>query len=399
MKKNKYMMLPVLLAAAAVFCAAQGASAMHTFVSAVTNHAQMGNVRIGLKEFALNEDGKKEEFLNHQLVVPGQTISKIPVITNKGAPVYVRAKVSFENLSADVEKQDEIFLADSGCLNEISSRWLKIGDYYYYRDVLNTGENIELFQSVTFPEHFTEDSSGQKTGIFIQADAIQADNFMPDFDSQQPWNDEKILESVKEGDGDFLFRQKQYQNLSVTFNKTASELLSAPDDFFVNLKDLMPGDELQDQINLNNQSGKYVKLSFSARNSELLSDIQKTLMDKIQFTISCREEILFSGKLSSEILEKGIVLGNFKGRTSADLDFKITVPKELDNTYALENCETQWVFTAQYNDTPNDVIQVPKTSDFLWKSLICFGSAGILGAGVGYLSCKRKKGGFCENKR
>ena len=371
---------------------------MRSFVTAVTNHAQVGNVRIGLKEYAVNDDGEKEEFTDYQIIVPGQTVSKIPTITNQNEPVYIRAKVSFENVSARTEKPEQIFLADENCLKGISDQWLKIGDYYYYKEILNTGECVELFREVAFPEYFTEESSDQNTCILIQADAIQADNFIPDFDSQKPWRDEKILESIKESNGKAVSRQNEYQNLSVTFNGAASELLSAPDDFFINLKNLMPGDELKDQIYLNNESEKNVSILFSVKNPESLSDIQKKLMEEIQLTISCGKERLFHGELSSEILEKEMELGTFKGKTNAGLDFKLTVPEELDNTYALETCETQWIFTAQYHDDQSAVIQVPKTSDFLWKSMLCFGGAGILGAGVGYLSGRLKKEGFLEKK-
>ena len=64
--------------------------------------------------------------------------------------------------------------------------------YYYLTDILEHSEKITLFNEVHFPAEWTEEYAGQKIKINIQADAIQAANFTPNFDDMSPWGNEEM---------------------------------------------------------------------------------------------------------------------------------------------------------------------------------------------------------------
>lgn len=85
------------------------------------------------------------------------------------------------------------------------------GEYYYYTSILKRKDSTDLFKEVTVPETWTEEHTGQQLGITVQAEAIQAANFNPDFKAMSPWGNQEIQLCVHEENGTTVCR-KEKQN-------------------------------------------------------------------------------------------------------------------------------------------------------------------------------------------
>ena len=136
---------------------------------------QEEKVQVFLQEKGTN-DAKKENLL------PDEEVAYVLSVLNKSVPVYIRVKV-------DVTSERGF---DDSILTGISADWQKKGQYFYYRKALSKGEETIFCKSVKLPDF--DNSSGEEFSISSEAEAIQAEGFLPDFASDTPWGDEKELD-------------------------------------------------------------------------------------------------------------------------------------------------------------------------------------------------------------
>lgn len=391
-------------AAAMVFLGLTGAYGYFSDSLTVTNHIALGDVNIGLKEY--QKKGSTEVlYTNPKTVIPGETISKIPRITNLAKPCWVRARITYKNDRNNVEGfQDEMILG-------MTEDWVKRGEYYYFTRILKRKESADLFQKVTVPAVWGKEHSGQKLGIVIQAEAIQAANFVPDFSGMSPWGNQKIQRCVHEEDGAAACRGEK-MDLSVEFKGEAHKLVSVPGDFFVNLGTAMPGDHFEDVVDVSNTTEKEAELFFyTAVKGQDSSQLE--LLKGIQLMIFMNDKKLYKGTLDSPGLEKEHSLGSFQPGQNGKLRFILKVPSEWDNSYALRKADVQWIFTVNEEEpevpgrTPQGGGHEPerpasrrspvKTSDSFDPEtavlvFFCSGVAALIG--LAYLICR--KGGRKE---
>lgn len=240
-------LLTVILSAAAVF-------ASFSDRLDVVNHISVGDVSISISEYARKGKGEVK-YTQPSEVVPGQTISKIPRIKNNALPCWIRARITYAGENGKLER-----LKDEN-IGGISGEWVKRGEYYYYTKVLKKQESTDLFQNISIPDTWTEEHAKQKIAVDIQADAIQAANFKPDFSAMSPWGNQVIQKCVHEQDGT-LTCKKGNTKLSVEFNGKAHKLIAVPDDFFTNLESAMPGDILKDAVQIANTTDQEAELFF-----------------------------------------------------------------------------------------------------------------------------------------
>ena len=90
-------------------------------------------------------------------------------------PCWIRARLIFSN------KRDSVEGLDESNIKGISEKWIKKGDYYYYKKILGKSESADFFQEVSVPKKWNNEHALQKLGTKIRAEAIQAANFKPDF--------------------------------------------------------------------------------------------------------------------------------------------------------------------------------------------------------------------------
>ena len=377
----------------------------------VTNHISTGDVNIGIQEY--EKDGDTEKVYagpKEGIVLPSQTISKIPRITNYAETCYIRVKTTYsgeasdsvsnvdtekpeedsktdadpnetpeateetaqettenaetevtpapeepekpeitpeptETPSVDQDKETpaEYVLSDEE-LDGISDEWVKQGEYYYYTQPLKNGESADFFQNVTIPAAWTSKAQDRVLGLTVTAEAVQAANFTPDFNSESPWGDTEIEQCVHETDNSITEVTKQYTAMSVTYEGAARKLVAAPEDFFRNLQ-------------------------------------------------------TYNGDLQAASLNQEISLGTLETGKNSRVQFTLQLPAELKNAYAKRESMVNWIFRVQGAEEPGknepspaiSQTTAPKTGLADPYVFVPLGIAAVTALGTVKLSRKEKK--------
>ncbi len=329
------------LAAAAMLAGIAGTYGYFSDIVTVTNRIALGDVNISLNEYE-RKSGTEVSYTNPKVVLPGDVISKIPRITNHGEACWVRARIFYENDRKELEA-----FSDKNLMG-IPSEWVKRGEYFYYTEILKPKETATIFQELEVPQDWTEEHSSQKLQVNIQADAIQAANFQPDFNDMSPWGNQEIELCIHEENGKTV-SEKEKVKLSVEFNGSAHKLLAVPEDFFANVGTAMPGDVFRDSAAISNTTQNTAELFFHTGLVCQRAD-RMDLLKKLKLTISMDGRIIYSGDLQAEKLKSDISLGKFQPGQEGTLDFTVSVPKELKNAYALRDTAVKWYFTVYEDD-------------------------------------------------
>lgn len=305
----------------------------------VTNRLALGDVNIALAEYEI-EKGIEIPYQNSKMVLPGQEISKIPRITNCAQPCWIRVRLVYEN---SMEGADGVEGLSDRNIYGISKDWVKIGNYYYYTKILETDEKVTLFEGIRIPAEWTESHSLQELKVHIWAEAIQAANFFPNFNTNQPWGDEEIQMCVH-GDGEQVEIGKESIELSVEFSGLSHRLLAQPDDFFNNIPILLPGDSYSDSISLFNTTDSEAEVFFHV---DVPEKEDEEVLSRIGLSIHMQDEEIYAGNLISEELHNAISLGKYKPEEQDELTFTLNVPPDMDNEYALEQAKVKWNFSVE----------------------------------------------------
>ncbi len=339
MKRKK--LIAFLMATCIISATSATVYATFTDSVAVDSHISTGIVDIDLTEYQEGNNGR-EAYEDFKVVLPGDLISKIPTVTNKGEPCWLRAKIAYGNTSDTLDG----FSDDN--ISGITEDWVKIGEYYYYKNILDKGETVDIFTGVTIPSTWTEEHADQSLAVGIVAEAIQAANYKPDFESMSPWGNEEIQLAVAESDGEETERLENVK-LSVQFNGDAHKLVAAPSDFFQNFSVAMPGDVFTDSVELSNTTDRDAELFFNTEQLGLSGE-QDELLRNLMLTISMDGQELYSGDLKAEDMGGAVSLGTYAPGQTGTLDFTVSVPKNLDNAFALRDADVRWVFTVNQEE-------------------------------------------------
>ena len=326
----------------------------------VTNHIETGVVDIELNEYQKSDDGTLVPWENGIIVLPGTTVSKIPRISNEGYDCYVRAKLEFS--IDDLENS----------YYDIGENWIEAQDgYWYYTEVLESGEYTDLFQGIQIPTDFSQEYEEQELSLKIDVDAIQTKNFIPDYESDKPWGDVIIQNAIHEGPYNIQSLEVQTpKSFEVQYDKESGKLIKNEDDFFKNIPTLFPGDIYTDELELTNTSDNPIKLYFNTYSED--SD----LLNKIRLTIVLddgeKEELIYEGSLNSKELEEKFLLTTIQGNSGQNLIYSIEVPSELDNQYTLLKDSVRWMFSVEKVDqSSNQSTTHPvKTGDYANTTLL-----------------------------
>lgn len=384
------------------------------------NTYSTGNVSVQIAEFMLDEDGNEVEYQEPDLVMPGNQISKIVRVTNKAVDCYVRVQtdVSMENEVPDPVTQDDFY--------GVSDDWVRKGNTYYYTKVLPHGESVDLIEGITIPTEWdvVVDENGNETNPYadnrinavFSLEAVQSENFSPDFSSDDPWGNIEIEDGLHD-DWDYTSYKSEPGNsgLSIVYKGKASKLISGQKDFFTNFKTFMPGDEQSGTLTIKAQN-KPVQISFrseTVENQELLDNtsIEITAVDGAGNSTS-----VYSGTLGDSTIRDWIDLGEFAPKESGELQFKLTFPESVGNKLSAQTGKVKWYFYAEEieeeepkkepeTEEPKKTVppasvgtgsqyMAPKTGD--WTSTIPFvvlviGVAGIAGSSVVLVKARNDK--------
>ncbi len=144
-------------------------------------------------------------------------------------------------------------------------------------------------------------------------------------------------------------------------------------DLFVDLKNVVPGDNLIQNINLkvtNLKSGEAVKIYLKAENP---NDDYNTLtsLNGVTLTVSSNGE-----RIEAEINEP-LLIGYFIEDDVVNIDVDLAVDKTVGNEIANLDADIDWVFSAEIIENTD----TPKTGDSSsigWIALTCIISLGVI---------------------
>lgn len=162
-------LLVIAISILAVGTAAYYTNRVHTH-SVITS----GGVKIQLSETMLNEKGSEVAYKDPDLLVPGQSVSKIVRVTNLEKDAFVRVKVELVGKLANGTTKTVPLTIDYN-----DAKWVKAADgWYYYKQGLKTGEITEpLFKTVTLSGADMDNSwQGAKIEIKVTAQGLQTAN-------------------------------------------------------------------------------------------------------------------------------------------------------------------------------------------------------------------------------
>ena len=327
MRKRIYLMIPAMCCALVMTpCMAYAGE----YTTEVTNNVTLGDVSISLSEYELDEDGKEVPYQNDKQVLPGQTVDKIVRITNNANASWIRVKAEYTSEEGlDSLSDEELTLADGD--------WEKIGDYYYYKKPVAKDESVDFLKRVKIPASWDSTYAEKGFSIILTADAVQEANFTPDWSAGDPWFGTVIETCVHTSYDPKLAGN---QTFSVMFENGADGLVKTEEDFFSNWTSLMPGDTVSGQVALKNNYRRTVTMYFK---TETIAD--DALLKALHLEIKNGNTVLYSGAMDGAITEK-VKIASLAMNEEAVLTYTVSVPKELNNSYALSKTQTKWIFSA-----------------------------------------------------
>lgn len=154
-----------------------GLSLAHpTFEGRTTNVVTTGEVQIDIEE--TTDQGT--EFVDLDGVMPNTVASKIVRIRNtREQPCWLRVRVDTAVKFAG-EKTDPDYKEKISYAVDCEKTWLRDGDYYYYRSVLQPGEAPVLFEKVMFAPAMGNEYAKSVVSLSIHAEAVQWANNVGD---------------------------------------------------------------------------------------------------------------------------------------------------------------------------------------------------------------------------
>lgn len=359
----------------------------NTSILGIKDELNTGAINIELQEYTIKEGQELIYSNNETTVLPGQIISLIPRINNVGDSSYVRAKLTYTS-----EDNSLIQISDDN-VDGMSNDWVKKGEYWYYKNIVNSGEKIDIFKTLRIPIDVPNEFQGKAIQLNIVAEAVQSKNFTPDFSSSSPWNGINAEEANTTYQADMV---QINPNAVVEYENSANLYLSVPENFFNELGHILPGDTISEEISINNKKDKSVEYFVSTEKADGISDKGIELLEKLQLKIISPNGVIYEGKAYKI---DNCSLGVYNPKTLSSLRFIITVPQELENEYADLTSAIKWNFSInevedekepeEKNEAPEE--KSPQTGDSKFKIAITVFFISAIGLIVILVLEKRQK--------
>ena len=295
-----------------------------------------GGIEVDIDVFAKDEQGNRTE--PDSVLYLGQPTSYIIQVTNRYNASWVRVKI-------DSVLNNEKHIEISPRLN---NGWIKRGDYYYYTEPLSYKEDVVMCEYIQLnPDQAVEGTISLK----VSADAIQAENFMPDFDSEDPFRGVKIESSVQIDDEQWKQNMEQKQGLIHTVFDDATQSLIDDTELFKDTQILFPGASLQDSFHVQNESKKIMEISLFSGSEESYSPESK----RILLEIKRDGQVIYYDSLLNEDIQQGITLATLSPNTTSQITFSIHVPEDVTNELIVQNIAVNWSFkTTEQSISPSN---------------------------------------------
>ena len=361
----------ILVVANALLSILMLGSAAYAAVSStadVNNEVSTGAVNISLDHLLDDGSGEVVKVYENEDITTGAVISSVPRITNNGIASYIRLSVHYYDAAGNVAER-----APEGGLD---ADWVEIGDYYYLTRQATSGEVFDVFKSITAPSSWDHDGNTQIVMV-LQADAIQAAHFNPDFSSETPWGAVAIEDFA---DSDYQVDTESHSSaVTISYDGVAGQYISVPENFLARLNLLAPGDSVESEITVSNTDSKEHEFWTSVDVAD------SRLGDALVLKIVKGGEVLYEGPLSEM---PDLSLGKYAPGASEKISVTLSLPVETGNNAGGIGGTINWKFRVDAAEEAEPIPFGPKTGDDIMISItICLLS--FVGLIIVYLFEKR----------
>lgn len=183
-KYRKKLVIGITASALCLTSVIGGTLAYFTDKDSRSNVVTLGHVTGTLTETDEHKRDDNTTGKDYRNVKPGDVLAKDPTVKLKAdsQDAYVRVKLDYSGLTQEQAADIEAAL-------DIQEGWAKSEDgYYYYSEVLSNKENAvksaTVFTKVTIPVKWGNEMAEKTFNIDARAEFIQADNFVPEKDTE-----------------------------------------------------------------------------------------------------------------------------------------------------------------------------------------------------------------------
>lgn len=175
-----------------------------------------------------------------------------------------------------------------------------------------------------------------------------------------------------------IMYQLTAQANTVEYRGEQGGLIATPNDFFLNLGELLPGDIKQDIAYIKNTTDDEIEVFFKTEplnKNQYYDEIDYSLLEKIKLKITLKkagnssEELIYDGNLGAELANEYISLGKYRKGYDGEFIFKIEVPTELRNDYTLSTTKVKWVFAVEKNTSESEMEESIQTGDYVYYAI------------------------------
>lgn len=319
----------LLLAATAVFATE---ALPFTGEQVFNNEFETSGVDVRIEQFKETESGVESAEYTAP-VLPGETVSYMPKVTNLKEDSYVRVKFELSGVSG------EKTVAEDSCFKGLNPGWIRRGDYYYFTGIMGKAEEKYVFSSIVIPEEMSP--PGEQLKVYGTVDGIQAVNFTPDFDSNHPWGSVEIQQARDENGGATTMRTARRMNsLDFTYAREGTFECST-EDLFSNFDRFRPGDSCSETLTMKNDSQNQMEVYFKTEN------YKSDLLREMELSITLSGTPVYSGNLASPELESFMNIGTIDRGKAGKLQFEIRMPVLADNRYSLLKESVTWIIAVR----------------------------------------------------
>ena len=317
-----------------------------------------GGINIDVDTYHMVDNEK--EPIDEQVVVDyyGEA-SYIPTITNQAEDCYIRL-----DITANTETQNIDILKNLLGVNE---EFKKIGDHLYLVRPLEHLDSVDLCTGFDVPDEWDYMTSNDMQ-VKIDVDAIQAKNFAPDFDAEDPWGDVDIIESTIEDNYtvNTAGEEEGEDNIKIVYANKIDGITFNTDNFFKDIT-FMPGDEYSDKITIDNNTGRKATILFKTEYEE------SPLLDTLQLKIDNGNDF-YSGPLASESLTEYKEIATIDKNAQKTINVDLAMPASVTNEYQTLEDDVTWYFAVEQEE------KAVKTGDSFPIALVA--AALIVAAGA-----------------